>query len=100
MVGAGRPMLLDALPDRRLAAPGDIASTKRFGAAAGKVVVAKASRRQLLNVIVEPQVVGERLTPEPAGLRRNRSPAAPYLRAQQFAGPMMRRACGVLGVTL
>src|SRR5207247_453218 len=38
MVGAGRPVLLDALPEHRLAAPGNIGVDKAVGAAAGEIV--------------------------------------------------------------
>src|SRR5260370_23799539 len=97
MVGAGVPMLLDALADRRLIAPGDIGVDKAVGAAAGEIIVAKAEPAPVVDVIVEPQVVGKRLAGEGTRLRRIAFEQHPDLGAQQFAAAEdMPRLGGVL----
>src|SRR3954469_4903317 len=53
MVGAGVPVLLDALADRLLGAPGDIGVDEAVGAAARQIVAAKAEPRPVIDVIVE-----------------------------------------------
>src|SRR3984893_4950940 len=61
MVGAGVPMFLDALTDRRLVAPGDIGVDEAIRAAAAEIVIAKAESAPIVDVIVEPHVRSERL---------------------------------------
>src|SRR5437667_10536508 len=61
MVGAGVPMFLDALADRRLAAPGDIGIDEAVRAAAAEIVIAKAETPPIVDVIIEPHIGGERL---------------------------------------
>src|SRR6266849_3650109 len=98
MVGTGLPMLRDALPDRRLAAPGDVGVNKAVGAAAGEVIVAKAKPAPVVDVIVEPQVVGERLASKGARLCRVALQQHPHLGAEQLAGTEnAARLGGVLG---
>ncbi len=62
MVGAGVPMFLDALADRRLVAPGDIGVDEAVRAAAAEIVIAKAEAAPIVDVIVESQIGGERLS--------------------------------------
>ena len=98
MVGAGVPMLGDAPADRRLAAPGDIGIDKAVGAAAGQIIVAETEPAPIVDVIVEPHVVGERLAAERAGLCRIGLQQHPHLGTQQLAGTEdAARLGGVLG---
>src|SRR5918911_5539124 len=60
MVGPGIPMLLDALADRRLVAPGDIGVDEAVRAAI-RQLVAKAEPAPVVGVIVELQVRRQRL---------------------------------------
>src|SRR5437588_10509957 len=61
MIGAGVPMFLDALADRRLVAPGDIGVDEAVRAAAAEIVIAKAESPPIVDVIIEPHIGGERL---------------------------------------
>src|SRR5580692_6433867 len=61
MVGAGVPMFLDALTDRRLVAPGDIGVDEAVRATAAEIVIANAETAPVVAVIVEPHVRGGRL---------------------------------------
>src|SRR5271163_1840887 len=61
MVGAGVPVLLDAGADCGLVAPGDDRVDKSVGPAAGKVGLAKALTPPGIDVILELQVVRQRL---------------------------------------
>src|SRR5271155_1100963 len=70
MVGAGAPMLLEPGADLTFIAPRHILIDKAIGAAAGEIIVAKAEPAPIVEVVVEPQVVGERLAAQRARLRR------------------------------
>src|SRR5207249_2949142 len=61
MIGAGVPMLLNPLADRRLASPGDIGVDETLRPAAGKILIGKAEPPPIVDVIVEPHVRAERL---------------------------------------
>src|SRR5271169_356207 len=71
MVGAGVPMLLDAGADRGLVPPGDDRVNKAVGAAAGKVGLAKALAAPRIDVVLELQVVRQRLARGTARCRRD-----------------------------
>src|SRR5580700_3193221 len=62
MVGAGVPMLLDTGADRRLVAPREHRVDETAGAAACEIAVAKAHAPPVVDVIVEPQVMRDRLS--------------------------------------
>src|ERR1700737_916912 len=61
VVGAGVPMLLDAGPDRALAAPSPPALNKPVGTPAREIGVAKALPAPVVDVVFELHIAGKRL---------------------------------------